>query len=212
MTSAYGQKHLTTSLRRMRSVAGTRSSPFVPRRRVIRVYHTLSLGGRDPMLRQALERLGVVVANPRPGTPAWRTETCFRDVGSALALFKEIEEIADVSLRCVARFGAKQLGQINSLPFMHASSVRPCIVKFHGRMAITTSSSRVECARFEKNACTTSTLPRPTTSLRTDSSRTTRSMASAEPSRATSSLSGATSRMRAWSSSSRTTARPRRIL
>jgi ATP-dependent DNA helicase UvrD/PcrA len=95
-----------------------------------RVYHTLSIGGRDPRLRKKLEDLGAKVADPRPGTPGWRSETSFRDVASAMALYRQIADIADVSLRCIARFGARQPGQVNSLPFMHASSVRPGMSMF----------------------------------------------------------------------------------
>ena len=114
-----------------------------------RVYHTLSLGGRDPGLRKGLEELGVNVAKSRPGTNGWRSETYFRDVESAYSLYKQIEGIADVSLRCVARFGTKQSGEINSLPFMHASSVRPGMSMFtaEGRYDIV---ERVEWVRSER--------------------------------------------------------------
>ena len=95
-----------------------------------RVYHTLSIGGRDVSLRKKLEDLGVKVSDPRAGASGWRSETYFRDVGAALALYRQIEAIADVSLRCIARFGAKHSGQVNSLPFMHASSVRPGMSMF----------------------------------------------------------------------------------
>jgi DNA helicase-2/ATP-dependent DNA helicase PcrA len=94
------------------------------------IFHTLSIGGRDPALRIKLEQLGMKVASPRTGTPGWRSETYFRDIPSALELYRRIEEVADVSLRCVARFGSPQAGRISSLPFMRASAVRPGMSMF----------------------------------------------------------------------------------
>jgi len=42
----------------------------------------------------------------------------------------EVEHVLDISVRCVARLGRKEGGQINALPFLPASSVRPGMVMF----------------------------------------------------------------------------------
>jgi hypothetical protein len=95
-----------------------------------RVYHTVSVGGRDPSLRNKLEEIGLKVTNPRPGKQGWRSETYFRDVKSAMELVDRISAVGDMSVRRVARLGAPEKGSANSLPFMHASSVRPGMSMF----------------------------------------------------------------------------------
>ena len=94
------------------------------------VYHTVSIGGRDQGLRTQLEELGLKVREPRRGNPGWRSQNYFRDVSSALVLIRRIEELSDVSVRSVARLGSRSKGQLNSLPFMHASGVRPGMSMF----------------------------------------------------------------------------------
>jgi DNA helicase-2/ATP-dependent DNA helicase PcrA len=95
-----------------------------------RVLHTVSIGGRDPELRLKLEDLGLKVSDPRPGKLGWRSETYFRDVPSAMRLVDKVCEIADVSVRRVARLGRHEHGSANSLPFMPAAAVRPGMSMF----------------------------------------------------------------------------------
>ena len=47
-----------------------------------------------------------------------------------MALARRLERELGASVRCVARLGAPQAGQMNSLPFMHASSIRPGMAMF----------------------------------------------------------------------------------
>jgi DNA helicase II / ATP-dependent DNA helicase PcrA len=93
------------------------------------IAHTVSLGGRDLIAAQKLEDLGFKVSY-RPNARGWRSERYFKDFGDALAGAKLVEEALDVSLRRVARLGARREGQVNSLPFCSASSVRPGMVMF----------------------------------------------------------------------------------
>jgi ATP-dependent DNA helicase UvrD/PcrA len=93
------------------------------------IAHTVSLGGRDPGAARKLEGLGFKVTY-RPSAKGWRSERYFKDFGEALAGAKQVEQVLDVSLRRVARLGARQNGQVNSLPFSPASSVRPGMAMF----------------------------------------------------------------------------------
>jgi DNA helicase II / ATP-dependent DNA helicase PcrA len=92
--------------------------------------HTVALGGRDERTREALEALGMAVRPPRPNAVGWRSEVSLRNVDDAWRLIQRIREQVDVDVRQIARLGAPKSGQSNSLPFMHASSVRPGMAMF----------------------------------------------------------------------------------
>jgi DNA helicase-2/ATP-dependent DNA helicase PcrA len=94
------------------------------------VLHTVSIGGRDEDARRKLESVGMTIKRPHPGKPGWRSEMFFRTLEAASQQIERIESVLDVTLRCVARLGTPQPGQTNSLPFMHASSVRPGMAMF----------------------------------------------------------------------------------
>jgi ATP-dependent DNA helicase UvrD/PcrA len=93
------------------------------------VCHTVSLGGRDRSTAEKLEDLGFKVSY-RPKAKGWRSERYFKSYEEALDMAERIKQILDVSIRRVARFGKHEKGQINSLPFASASSVRPGMVMF----------------------------------------------------------------------------------
>jgi hypothetical protein len=95
-----------------------------------RVYHKVSIGARDPELGAKIEAMGLRVTEPRPGSHGWRSETYFRDVGSAMRLVDQLSALAGVSVRCMAKLGAPVNGSINSLPFVRAESVRPGMSMF----------------------------------------------------------------------------------
>jgi DNA helicase-2/ATP-dependent DNA helicase PcrA len=92
--------------------------------------HTVSLGGRDPHVAEQLRDLGFCVTAPRPQAKGWRSERSFKSYSEALAAAEQLKENLNVSLRRVARLGARQKGQVNSLPFISASAVRPGMVMF----------------------------------------------------------------------------------
>ncbi len=92
--------------------------------------HTIAIGGRDDAGREALEELGLTVRPAKAGSRSWRFESCFKDFGALWSVVREIMGVLDVSVRCKARFGAAQPGSGNSLPFMHASAVRPGMAMF----------------------------------------------------------------------------------
>ena len=94
------------------------------------ILHTLSIGGRDPSVAEQLGGLGFKVAPPRPQAQGWRAERYFKTFAEAVAESRRVEAALDVSVRRVARLGAPQKGQINSLPFLQASAVRPGMVMF----------------------------------------------------------------------------------
>jgi len=94
--------------------------------------HTVSMGGRDVEARHQLERLGLKVFAPRPGARGWRSEGYFHSFSDAINQVERIQEVLDVSVRFVARLASHQSGQVNALPFMRASSVRPGMAMFTG--------------------------------------------------------------------------------
>jgi DNA helicase-2/ATP-dependent DNA helicase PcrA len=110
------------------------------------VFHTVSIGGRDDETRRELERLGFKVVKPRPTARGWRSEKYFKSFGAALEEAARVENALEVSVRCVARFGRSQQGQINALPFLPASSVRPGMAMFaeDGSYDVVDSVERVE--------------------------------------------------------------------
>jgi DNA helicase-2/ATP-dependent DNA helicase PcrA len=114
-----------------------------------RLLHTVSIGGRDEHTRRVLEGLGIRVREPRASSGGWRSETYCHDLPAARQLIERISSVLDVSVRCVARLGAPQPGRTNSLPFMHASGVRPGMVMFTegGDYDVVESVERVELDR-----------------------------------------------------------------
>ena len=92
--------------------------------------HVVAVGGRDPGVRTALEALGLTVRPAKPGSAAWRYESCFKDYGAAMRIVERIAEVVPIHVRRVARLGASRTGAGNSLPFAEARSVRPGMVMF----------------------------------------------------------------------------------
>ena len=133
------RRNLVVTLCADRSGADRRGAPL----------HTVSIGGRDPEARQRLEDLGLRVAAPRPNKKGWRSESYCSSFADAVALVEQIQQVLDVAPRFVARLGARQKGQVNALPFMRASSVRPGMAMFtaDGEYDIVESVERVALDR-----------------------------------------------------------------
>jgi len=113
------------------------------------LFHTVSIGGRGSEARAELETLGFKVVSPRPDRLGWRSERYFKSFHAAMEAAAEVEHVLDISVRCVARLGRKEGGQINALPFLPASSVRPGMVMFteNGSYDIVESAERIEIDR-----------------------------------------------------------------
>jgi DNA helicase-2/ATP-dependent DNA helicase PcrA len=94
--------------------------------------HHVSIAGRGSEAKQALERVGIVTRPAETGSASWRYESSFADYGSAMEVVERISRAMPVTVRRVARLGAREPGQPgkNSLPFVRASSVRPGMVMF----------------------------------------------------------------------------------
>ncbi len=92
--------------------------------------HTVSLGGRDPVVRLQLEGMGLRVAQVRARARGWRSETYHKSFGAAAGAAERIASALDVAIRYVARLGSPRAGQTNALPFTRASSIRPGMVMF----------------------------------------------------------------------------------
>jgi superfamily I DNA/RNA helicase len=109
--------------------------------------HRVSMGGRDPEVRRALEAGGLPVRDARGGS--WKVETCFKNFEAAARFADRIREHADVTVRYAARLGARAAGTKSSLPFMTAASVRPGMAMFteDGGYDIVESVERVELDR-----------------------------------------------------------------
>ena len=88
----------------------------------------------------ALENFGLSVRPARRGSQSWRYESCFNDYGKAMEVVNRIQTATAVTVRQMARLGAK------SLPFMPAASVRPGMVMFAegGSFELVESVERVE--------------------------------------------------------------------
>ncbi len=86
--------------------------------------HLVAVGGRDPGARAALEEAGLSVRPAKAGSASWRYESCFKDFGTAMATVERIQAATPVSVRPMARLGAR------SLPFMPARNVRRGMVMF----------------------------------------------------------------------------------
>ncbi len=116
---------------------------FTGRRRVVTIamcserrsstpMHRISMNGRDPAGREALERIGLSVREAKPGSENWKFETCFKDFDRAVRLVGYISSELDIAVRCTGRFGANAQGQYgsNSLPCIPAATVRPGMAMF----------------------------------------------------------------------------------
>ncbi|HEY3020291.1 MAG TPA: UvrD-helicase domain-containing protein, partial [Solirubrobacteraceae bacterium] len=112
------------------------------------ILHTVSIGGRDPQTCTRLEELGLRVTT-RPDKAGWRSETYFKSVQETLECAARLQETLDVTVRWIGRLGAPRAGQTNSLPFIHASSVRPGMVMFDdaGGYDVVESVERIELDR-----------------------------------------------------------------
>ena len=171
--------------------------------------HTVAVGGRDRGAAAALEGIGLTVRPAKAGSVGWRYESCFKDYGAAMHVVARIAEVLPVHVRQVGRLGRPgSAGEVNSLPFVEAQSVRPGMVMFdeHGGYDVV---ERVERMPLRRQRSTTSTSPGRTTSSPRASSRTTPSTASAAPTSGTSSSSRTPTPRPTWCGWSRTTA-PRR--
>jgi DNA helicase-2/ATP-dependent DNA helicase PcrA len=96
--------------------------------------HRVSLFGYDDRGRQTLEELGFSVRPARRGSDGWRVETACQDMLMVQRIADEISNaLGDVSIRPSARLGSNREELAgNSLPFTHASSIRPGMVMFDG--------------------------------------------------------------------------------
>jgi DNA helicase II / ATP-dependent DNA helicase PcrA len=94
--------------------------------------HRISLAGRDPAGRRALEGIGLSVREARAGSESWRFETLVKDYGVAVRMAGDISLALDVDVSFAGRLGPNQSGRISgsSLPFLPAASVRPGMTVF----------------------------------------------------------------------------------
>jgi DNA helicase-2/ATP-dependent DNA helicase PcrA len=92
--------------------------------------HSVAVGGRDEEAREQLTRLGMNVKPPRPGARGWRAERHFKDYAALMDFVERIEQSMDICVRYVGRLASPKKGQISSLPFIHASSIRPGMAMF----------------------------------------------------------------------------------
>jgi DNA helicase-2/ATP-dependent DNA helicase PcrA len=111
--------------------------------------HTVAVSGRDEAAREALVAAGLDVRPAKAGSASWRFETCVEDYGAAVDLAGRIGDVIPVSLRHIARLGARTEGRRNSLPFMPAASVRTGMVMFadDGSFDVVESVERVRLDR-----------------------------------------------------------------
>jgi DNA helicase-2/ATP-dependent DNA helicase PcrA len=94
--------------------------------------HRITLAGRDPEGRRALESVGLKPREAKAGSDSWRFETVFKDLGQAIRIAGDVSLVLNVDVRFMGRFGEKQSGRIvgNSLPSIPAGSVRPGMTMF----------------------------------------------------------------------------------
>jgi DNA helicase-2/ATP-dependent DNA helicase PcrA len=94
--------------------------------------HTVSVGGRDPQAKAALESIGLSVRPAKNGSLSWRYESCFSDFGAAMDVVDRIQAVLPVVVKLAARLGQNGDGVTlrNSLPFIPAASVRPGMAMF----------------------------------------------------------------------------------
>jgi DNA helicase-2/ATP-dependent DNA helicase PcrA len=107
--------------------------------------HQVTVGGRDPQVKAALEMAGLSVRPAKRGSAGWRFESCFKSYARAMAVVDRIQTTTPVMVRQQARLGCSRGGEKNSLPFMPASSVRPGMAMFtsDGAFDIVESVERV---------------------------------------------------------------------
>jgi DNA helicase II / ATP-dependent DNA helicase PcrA len=91
------------------------------------VMHRISMFGTSADDRSALESIGLAVRPARAGSPGWRYETEFQDMGSLFEVSERIERTLDADLHVVARL-AREPGKGASLPLTPASNIRPGMV------------------------------------------------------------------------------------
>ena len=93
--------------------------------------HVVSVGGRDPGVRQRLERIGLTVRPAERRGEGWRHESRFADYGSALEVVDRIRQVTPVPVRQTARLGSRAAAPgAGTLPFTPAARVRPGMVMF----------------------------------------------------------------------------------
>jgi len=86
--------------------------------------HQVAVGGRDPVVKEALESFGLSVRPAKGDSGSWRYESCFKSYAQAMEMVDRIQTATPVNVRQTARLMRK------SLPFMPAASVRPGMVMF----------------------------------------------------------------------------------
>jgi len=113
--------------------------------------HRIALFGYDEEGRRALEEIGLSVRPARQGSDGWRYETACKDMATIHRVAGQIASaLGDVAIRPAARLGTNRDGLAsNSLPFTHASAVRPGMVMFdgHGDYDVVETVERVELTR-----------------------------------------------------------------
>jgi DNA helicase-2/ATP-dependent DNA helicase PcrA len=111
--------------------------------------HAIAIGGRDPEARRALESAGLSVRPAKAGSSSWRYESVFKDWEELMDVVWRIKAALPVFVRCVARFGTREHGEQNTLPFTPAGSVLPGMQMFaaDGSYDVVESVERVELER-----------------------------------------------------------------
>ncbi len=97
--------------------------------------HRMALLGYDQEGRRTLEAQGFSVRPARRGSTGWRFEMAHSDLGTIHRISEQISQsLREVCIAPVARLGVNDGASMgNSLPFTHASSVRPGMVMFDDR-------------------------------------------------------------------------------
>jgi DNA helicase II / ATP-dependent DNA helicase PcrA len=111
--------------------------------------HMIAIGGRDPEARRALESIGLNVRPAKGGSASWRYESVFKNWDTLMDVVWQIQSVLPVFIRQLARFGVRENGERNSLPFTPAGSVLPGMHMFlaDGTYDEVESVERVELAR-----------------------------------------------------------------
>jgi DNA helicase-2/ATP-dependent DNA helicase PcrA len=111
--------------------------------------HGIAIGGRDVDARLALESIGLTVRPAKAGSGSWRYESVFKDWDRLMDVVWRIQSVLPVFVRCVARFGRRDSGESNTLPFTPASAVLPGMHVFlaDGRYDVVETVERVELDR-----------------------------------------------------------------
>jgi DNA helicase-2/ATP-dependent DNA helicase PcrA len=113
--------------------------------------HVVSMGGRSPEAKAALESIGLSVRPAKNGSLSWRYESCFSDFSKALDVVERIKAVLPVMVKPAARLGRNGDGVTlrNTLAFMPAASVRPGMAMFteHGDYDVVEGVEQVELDR-----------------------------------------------------------------